>query len=226
MTHPHHPSDPTTLRRPDAPDPTKTGRRVTATTVRLGGLALASGAVAWAVGLLLVGDQVQHGIQTLDTITGAAYVAGLACLMYLLAGVGAGGRRVGRILPQATIPVLLGALLLNLLSLGYARYEDLPTALQILDICWPLGQLMVLAVGVTVAVVGRLRGLLRWQPLLCGLWFPVSTVAQLLLDPEDSVVVSAVWLLVSAAALGIRLAVRPADLSTSAGTRKASVRSQ
>lgn len=180
--------------------------------VRLCGAVLAAGAVAWAVGLWVVGDDVLEGIQVLDSLTGAAYVLGLAGLMLLLAAARAPGRGAGRYLAIVTALVLVGAAGLNLLALGYDRYEDLPTALQILDVCWPLGQVLVLAVGVAVVLARRLRGSLRGQLLLCGLWFPVSTVAQILLGPTASVPVSAGWLLLAPALLGVRLAVRPADL--------------
>jgi len=188
------------------------GAGPSAVTVRVGGAVLTAGAVAWAVGLLVVGDSVQEGIQPLDSLTGAAYVLGLAVLMLLLAAARAPGPRFGRYLALATAPVLVGAALLNLLSMGYDRYEDLPTSLQVLDICWPLGQLLVLAVGIATAVTGRLHGAARWLPLLCGLWFPVSTVAQILLGPAGSVPVSAGWLLLAPALLGLGLAIRPATL--------------
>ncbi|GAY13143.1 hypothetical protein [Pseudonocardia sp. N23] len=181
-------------------------------TVRAAGALLAGGATAWAVGTLVVGDAVLDGVQVLDTVTGLAYVAGLVALVLVLRAARLTGNRFGRILAAVTVVVLAGAFLVNVLSLGYDHYDEFPQALMALDACWPLGQLLVLLVGVVVAVAGRVRGLLRWQPLLCGLWFPVSTLAQIILGPADSVVVSAAWLLLAPTVLGVRLVLRPRDL--------------
>ena len=44
----------------------------------------------------------------------------------------------------------------------------------ILDFFWPISQLVLITIGITVVVVRGLPGRLRFVPLLAGLWFPVS----------------------------------------------------
>lgn len=195
-------------------DPTTAGAAPPGTaTTRTVGAVLAVGALSWGVAQIVVGENVQAGVQPFDMATGAVYALGLSGLTVLLARVGATGRRAGRFLPRLAAPVLLGAVLANLLSLVHGgAYEHLPPVLQVLDACWPLGQLLLLATGIAVAVAGRLRGALRVLPLLCGLWFPVSTAAQILLGPADSVYVSATWLALTPAALGLQLLLRPDTL--------------
>lgn len=42
------------------------------------------------------------------------------------------------------------------------------------DMAWPLSMLTMNLVGITIAVVGRLRGWQRFAPLLCGLALPIT----------------------------------------------------
>ncbi|MET8989911.1 hypothetical protein ABZW49_31055 [Nonomuraea wenchangensis] len=72
-----------------------------------------------------------------------------------------------------------------------------------------LRQLGMLALGIAVAIRGRLRGAVRWLPLLAGLWFPVTVLAQILGGSAVSVYASAALLLGAHAHLGLRLAIRP-----------------
>ncbi|MCW0213954.1 MAG: hypothetical protein OJJ54_11385 [Pseudonocardia sp.] len=195
--------NPEETRGPGVPPAPSPGR------VRLAGLLLAAGAAAWAVGTVIVGDRIQEGIHALDTITGMAFLVGVAALALLVLATRATGAGKGRALPVVLLVVLAGAFVLNAASFGYATHDEFPAPLMILDACWPLGQLLLLVLGVAVAVVGRYRGLLRWQPLLCGLWFPVSMVAQILLGSTASVYASAAWLVVAHCVLGVRLVLRP-----------------
>lgn len=181
--------------------------------VRTAGLLLAGGAAAWAVGTTIVGDRIQEGIHVLDTVTGMAFVVGVAALAWLVLTTRACGTGVGRAIPVVLLALLAGAFTVNAASLGYATHEEFPLPLMILDAAWPLGQLFVLVMGIAVAVVGRFRGSVRWQPLLCGLWFPVSMLAHLALGSTGSVRVSAAWLVLAHVALGVRLLLRPADVA-------------
>jgi hypothetical protein len=180
--------------------------------IRAAGLLLAAGAAAWAVGLVVVGDRVQEGILVLDTVTGMAFLVGVAALAWIVLATRATGSGAGRVLPVILLVLLAGAFALNAASFGYATRDEFPLPLMILDACWPLGQLVVLVMGVVVAARGQFAGLLRWQPLLCGLWFPVSMIAQIILGSAGSVWVSSAWLLLAHVLLGLRLLVQP-DLS-------------
>ncbi|WP_327104499.1 hypothetical protein [Nonomuraea glycinis] len=177
--------------------------------VRLAGLLLAVGATAWAAGTVIVGDKIQEGIQTLDTLTGMLFVVGVFALVWTVLSTRGAGDGWTRVIPAGLLVLLPGAFLLNALSFGYASHDDFPLPLMILDACWPLSQLGMLVLGITVAVKGRYQGAVRWLPLLAGMWFPVTMVAQIFGGSTVSVYVSAAWLLGTHAHLGVRLAVRP-----------------
>ncbi|MEU1387906.1 MULTISPECIES: hypothetical protein [unclassified Nonomuraea] len=177
--------------------------------VRLSGLLLAAGAVAWSAGTVIVGDRVQDGVQTLDTVTGMLFVAGLFAFVWTVRVTRAAGDGWTRVIPMGLLVLLLGAFVTNALSFGYATYDEFPLPLLILDACWPLSQLGMLALGLAIAIRGRLRGAVRWLPLLAGLWFPVTILAQTFGGSTVSVYASAALLLGAHAHLGLRLAVRP-----------------
>ncbi|GHE35227.1 hypothetical protein GCM10017673_42500 [Streptosporangium violaceochromogenes] len=183
------------------------------TRIRVAGLLLAAGAAAWAAGTVIVGDRIQEGIQTLDTVTGMLFVVGLFAFVWTAGATRGAGEGWTRIVPAGLLVLLPGAFLLNALSFGYAAHDDFPLWLMILDGCWPLSQLGMLALGVTVAIEGRYRGAARLLPLLAGMWFPVTVVAQIFGGSAVSVYVSAAWLLGTHAHLGVRLALRPGAMT-------------
>ncbi|WP_424529947.1 hypothetical protein ACOZ38_10365 [Sphaerisporangium viridialbum] len=191
-------------------EPAAPRRVVDPARIRVAGLLLAAGAAAWAAGIVILGDKVQEGVQTLDTITGMLYIAGVFALVWVVLATRGTGDRWGRVIPGGLLVLLPGAFLLNALSFGYAHYDDFPLPLLILDACWPLSMLGMLVLGIAVAVTGRYQGLMRWLPLLAGMWFPVSILAQLFGGPIVSTYVSAAWLLGTYTHIGLRLAARPA----------------
>jgi hypothetical protein len=74
--------------------------------------------------------------------------------------------------------IMMGALLLANLSNAYQLVAPGATSALffILDAFWPLSNLSMLVVGITVAVAKRLKGWRRFVPLVVGLWFPVLVV--------------------------------------------------
>ncbi|MEU6711694.1 hypothetical protein ABZ897_09470 [Nonomuraea sp. NPDC046802] len=177
--------------------------------VRIAGTLLATGATAWGVGTVIVGDKVYEGIQTLDTITGMLFIVGLFAFVWTVLSTGGTGDGWTRIIPAGLLVLLPGAFVLNALSFGYATHDDFPLPLMILDACWPLSQLGMLVLGIVIAIKGRYQGALRWLPMLAGLWFPVTMAAQIFAGSVISTYVSAAWLLGMHAHLGVRIAVRP-----------------
>ncbi|WP_326640501.1 hypothetical protein OG884_36435 [Streptosporangium sp. NBC_01755] len=177
--------------------------------IRIAGVLLAIGATAWGAGTVIVGDKIQEGIQTLDTVTGMLFIVGVFALVRVVLATRGTGDGWSRVIPAGLLALLPGAFLLNVFSFGYATHDDFPLALMILDACWPLSMLGMLVQGIAVAVTGRYQGLLRWLPLLAGLWFPVTMLAQIFGGSIVSTYVSAAWLLGTYAHLGLRLTVRP-----------------
>jgi hypothetical protein len=47
---------------------------------------------------------------------------------------------------------------------------------RILDACWPLSNIWMLAIGITAVRAKKLQGWKRFIPLFVGLWFPVTVI--------------------------------------------------
>jgi hypothetical protein len=165
----------------------------------------------WAVGQIAVGDKIRDGVHLVDSITGVFYLLGLFALAVALLRTGGTGDRKGRVLPILLMIPLTCGIIFNIVSLGYdgTPYEELPGGVLALDAGWPLSQLTMIVIGAAVAVVGRYRGFLRWQVLVCAGWFPVSTIANAALGSANSVYVSAAWLIGTYSVLGVRMLTRP-----------------
>lgn len=67
---------------------------------------------------------------------------------------------------------LLVANVSNVWQLVAPTYK--PLLFTVLDMAWPLSNILMLAVGVVVLRAGRLRGYGRWVPLAVGLWLPLT----------------------------------------------------
>jgi hypothetical protein len=93
--------------------------------------------------------------------------------------------------------------------LAVAYDGDTPGWVIPFDMCWPLSMLGMLVIGIAVAKVGRYRGLLRWQLLLCGLWLPVAGVGQAVIGDDGGTIPGTVWLGITYGVLGLRLAFTP-----------------
>jgi hypothetical protein len=50
------------------------------------------------------------------------------------------------------------------------------TLFTLLDMCWPLSNLWMLAIGITALKAKKLRGWKRFVPLFVGLWFPLTVI--------------------------------------------------
>lgn len=179
------------------------------TPVRTSGLLLTLGATAWAIGTFIVGDDIYQGIQTLDTVTGMLFVVGVFAWILTVSKKRLAGDGVARFVPYALMVTLPCAFLLNVLSFGYARHEDFPLWLAVLDASWPLSQLLLLALGIVMAAGKRLDGALRWLPLLAGMWFPVTMAASIVGGDTVSTIVSGIWLIGTFGALGVLVAAQP-----------------
>lgn len=174
--------------------------------VRLAGVTLFAGAVAWAVSTVVAGESVQTHITTLSTVTGILYLLGVATLTWVILTTRAAGNRV---IPVAQLVLVAGALVYSFAEFAYERHADMPSWLVVADVCWPLANLCTLVMGAAVAWAGRWRGLARWYPLVGGCWLVVMIPVKNVIGMGVGVYVSAAWLLGSYAVLGLALALRP-----------------
>jgi hypothetical protein len=106
---------------------------------------------------------------------GIIYITAWMCSIRGLQRLNATGRtKFGKVL----LWIMMGALLLaNLSNVYQIVAPGVKSALfLILDSFWPLSNLLMLVVGITVIVAKQLKGWRRFVPLLVGLWFPVLVV--------------------------------------------------
>ncbi|WP_007508379.1 hypothetical protein [Pseudofrankia sp. EUN1h] len=188
---------------PSSPLPPPTGR------TRPAGIALAAGAVAWAVGTVIAGDQMDKTINTWENLGGLMFQLGLVSLMLVLLSTGATGTRRGRAFPVVELVLLVPAIVWTLGAFTYRHPANEPTWLQVVDVCWPLSMLGMIFVGAAVAKADRWTGSLRWHLLVASLWLIVMIPIKNIAGIVPYTFASAGWLVATYGTLGLRLARRP-----------------
>ena len=178
--------------------------------VRLGGIAMAAGAAAWALGTVL-----NYDIDPVDGEYPLAYKAssllfqlGLVALVAVQLRTRATGTgRLARGFLHAEHVMLGLAITATVLwALVPSRHD---TALFLaLDAFWPLSMIGMFAIGIRIAIAGRWRGLARFWPLGAESWAPVVIPVAAVLSGAATYV-SAGHLLLGYAALGLVLTLRP-----------------
>ena len=203
------------------PAPARTDTTVTTVTpatptdptrfVRLGGLAMAAGAAAWALGTLLAYD-----VDPVDGEYPMAYKAssllfqlGLVALVAVqrrtrATGDGAFARRF-----LHAEHVMLGLAIASSIQWMVAPDVSEDAVFLALDAFWPLSMLGMAAIGIRIAVAGRWRGPARAWPAIAETWVLVMLPVSALASVEVGSFVGAAHLLLGYAALGVVLAVRP-----------------
>ncbi|BCJ63582.1 hypothetical protein [Polymorphospora rubra] len=201
---------------PGAPRPA-TDRHRMVPRIRAAGIVLTAGAVAWAIGTLVAGDQMDQDVQPLENATSMVFLCGVAALTLVVLATRATGPRKGRAFPIVELALLAPAMLWSVFAFVYPEQGVEPGWMLALDMCWPLSQLCTIVLGAAVARVGNWTGFLRWHLLLAALWLPVMIPFKNLAGTVAFTYASAIWLVATYGTLGLRLALRPAD--TLAGVR-------
>ena len=176
--------------------------------VRLTGLGLAAGALTWTVTLIMAGEKVKEESTVAETLGSMAFLLGLLPFVALLLAVRASGDRTGRAVAIVELALLVPAMAWCVLTVVFG--DDAPGWMVALDLTWPLSQLTMLILGVCVMRAGRLSRSLRLHVLAGGLWLVAAMLSQGLLGTTGGTAVGAGWLVVTYAAIGVRLAARPA----------------
>lgn len=190
---------------PDEPAGSEPGGLLLRT--RLTGAAVAAGATAWIIGLMIAGNEVRDKIVPVEIWGSMAFLFGAWSLVSLVLSTNATGAGKGRYI--AIVEMVLFGPALIWCPLAVAYDGDTPGWVIPFDMCWPLSMLGMLVIGIAVAKVGRYRGLLRWQLLLCGLWLPVAGVGQAVIGDDGGTIPGTVWLGITYGVLGLRLAFTP-----------------
>ncbi|MFC9974686.1 hypothetical protein ACFVH6_27665 [Spirillospora sp. NPDC127200] len=172
---------------------------------RLSGAALAAGALAWVA--TMPAAESADEMSRIEVAGGLAFQAGLFPVLALVLAARATGDRKGRAFPVAEMVLLVPAMIWSVLAVAVG--DDQPGWMLVSDVFWPLSMVFMLVLGIAVAVTGRFTGLLRWQFVLCGLWFPAGMGGKIAGGDDGALLAGGAWLLVSYAVLGLRLAVTP-----------------
>ncbi|MEV0586963.1 hypothetical protein [Nonomuraea sp. NPDC050310] len=183
---------------------------ITPAAVRLLGLALTGGTLAWATSVLLFGT-VNEGVEErIGSLTGVAFQLGLFALLAVQIRTRAtGDSRVSRAMLKVELGLLAPATLWSLLNGLLPESAQDHVAMGILDVFWPLSMLGMLVIGVKLAVAGRWRGPLRWWPLIAESWFAVTMPALILAGEDGARWIGGGHLLLGYATLGLLLTLRP-----------------
>jgi hypothetical protein len=204
-----HPSPPPA---PDVAPPVEETRFAPAPSrlVRAGGLAMAAGAAAWALGTLVYDlDPVTDDFHWVYKLSSLLFQLGLVALVAVqLTTRAIGTGRLARGFLHAE-HVMLGLAIAS--SLQWLLAPDLSgnPFFVALDLFWPLSMLGMAAIGIRIAIAGRWRGAARVWPAIAETWALVMFPAMALVREEATTVISAGHLLLGYTTLGLILAVRP-----------------
>ena len=187
---------------PTLPSPT--------TSVRLGGLAMATGAAAWAIGTLVyeldpAGDDFPLAYKATSLVFQLGLVALVAVQLRTRAtGTGRLARRFLHV-EHAMLGLAIAS------SLQWMIAPDLSenAFFLALDLFWPLSMLGMAAIGIRIAIAGRWRGAARVWPAIAETWALVMFPAMALVSEEMTTYISAGHLLLGYGVLGIILCTRP-----------------
>lgn len=198
--------------RTDAPPapPARSGPDLT-TLVRLGGVAMAVGAAAWALGSVLTYevDPASDEYPFAYKASSLLFQLGLVALVAVQLRTRATG--TGR-LARGFLHVEHGLLALAIassLQWMFAPGVSEDAFFVALDLFWPLSMLGMAAIGIRIAIAGRWRGAARVWPAIAETWALVMFPAMAVVSEDAVSFVSAGHLLVGYTALGVILAVRP-----------------
>jgi hypothetical protein len=180
------------------------------TRIRRLGLGLTAGTLTWAASIFAFATVTEGVKERIGDLTGLAFQLGLFCLLtvqFRTRATGLSKPAVGMLKVEAVILALasIWSLLHGVLP---GNLQDAPW-LMVLDLCWPLSMLGMMAIGIKLAITGRWRGLLRWWPLVAESWVFVTIPSMIVFGDAASRWVGGGHLLIGYAALGVLLALRP-----------------
>ncbi|SOC50095.1 hypothetical protein SAMN05660748_2834 [Blastococcus aggregatus] len=179
--------------------------------VRLGGLAMATGAAAWAIGTVLTYDidPVDGEYPLYYKASSLLFQLGLVALVAVQKRTGATG--TGRLARRFlhVEHVMLALAIASSIQWMVAPDLSEDAVFLALDAFWPLSMLGMAAIGIRIAIAGRWRGAARAWPAVAETWVLVMLPVSALAAAEVGSFVGAAHLLAGYTVLGVILAVRP-----------------
>src|SRR5688572_631113 len=118
-------------------------------------------------------------------VWGLIFISGWICSVIALRRLKAtGNSSFGKILLIVLLIILSLANVSNVIQVIVEK--DKPPYFMVLDMCWPLSNVIMLITGIMVIIAKGLPGWRRWIPLATGLWFPLAMLS----FPIDNKIVS------------------------------------
>lgn len=112
-------------------------------------------------------------------VWGLLFISGWICSVIALRSLKAtGNSSFAKILLIVLLITLSLANVSNVIQLIVEK--DKPSYFMVLDICWPLSNVIMLITGIMVIIVKGLPAWKRWIPLATGLWFPLAMLSFLI----------------------------------------------
>ncbi len=119
-----------------------------------------------------------------------------------------GESRFGRIILWVVMTTLSIANISNIYQ--WVMPDNKPWFFFYIDLCWPLSNVLMLVVGITVIAAKRLDGWRRFIPLIVGLWLPVAIGSLVILGRTPfSLMIGATYSLIAWALLAIMVGTTP-----------------
>jgi hypothetical protein len=167
------------------------------------GMLLTAGALAWAVGMSILGSDPSGATEEaiFSTVSGLFQIGVLGLLTVLYQSQALGEGRLARFFLRLEALVLLlatGSTFVD--GIGVSDLDQ--AGWMMLDLCWPLSMLGMFLIGVRIAIAGRWRGVSRFWPLVAESWAVVSVPAYGIFGSTVAGFVGAAHLCVGYAVLG------------------------
>lgn len=142
--------------------------------------------------VMITGDtDAQGNPAQVGAFAGFLFTIGWFCNILGLFQLQATGKRlVGKVLLGVELVGVVLASIFQLLE--FTRIGAGTTFYAITDIAWPLSMLTLLIIGITISIIGGLRGAARFVPIIAPIWLPVSILSSMAFGEQTSLVVSGV----------------------------------
>ena len=167
------------------------------------GMLLTAGALAWAVGMSIVGSDPSGATEeaVFSTVSGLFQIGVLGLLTVLYQSQALGEGRLARFFLRLEAVVLMFAI--GSTFVDGIGVSDLDKAgWMMLDLCWPLSMMGMFFIGIRIAIAGRWRGASRFWPVVAESWAVVSVPSYGLFGSTVAGFVGAAHLCVGYAVLG------------------------
>ena len=173
-----------------------------AATIRACGIAVAGGALAWAIANFIVGPLGENEHSALELWGSGLFQVGLVCMIVTMRATDAAGTsRWGRVVLGIEMLLLAPAIAW---TIPFLIDADRPHEgiLVVLDVFWPLSIAWLIPVGITVARARRWPTPVRWLPLVASLLIPVDIAASFATE-QAALVIGQTYMAMTYGALGI-----------------------